>query len=1184
MRTFYSVETMRTNQSSRLRRHCLAESPLVPVRSAAVSYLMGSTVPFSSALTTVNYSNGASFDAWISTADSDGLIIADGGGDVNESGMGLFVESGNLVARSSTANGSSFNFEIVGPAINDGDYHHVSLTWTGDTSVDGAKLYLDGVEVGTATAAASLVTGTTPAHFGGHSTLAYDFLGGTLDEVGAYQRELTPAEIASIFSLDGLGKSDEATIIQGNVIGLDANGNALPNPTGIRVDNTGFAVIGSDVDGTTEFEEANIISGNGGTGLLLEGPSSRQNLVGDNFIGTDAFGIPLAGQPNAVVATASTSETFVNGVMTVDGAITFDAGSTLKGTGTILGAVTSGGIVAPGNSPGILNTGDFSLLAGGTLEIEIGGTTAGNTATDHDQVNVTGSVTLAGALDVQLFGAFTPSANDTFVIINNDGADSIGGTFDGLAEGAILQDGSGNNYTISYVGGDGNDVVLTATGTMTFVVVNTNDSGVGSLRQAIIDANSSAGSDRIEFDITSNEGAGPHTIAPATLLPAITDAVTINGLTETGASANTLLIGNDSVLQVILEGTQLDGTGGFAFDVQAADVEIRGFRLQDWGDQFSGGAIATDAAADNLVVAGNHIGNDGDIPFGRFAVYVVGDNATIGGSSVADRNTISQNDNGIIVADGSGTTIAGNYIGVTPDGTAGLQNGSEGVWVQSLAGNVTIDSNVISGNNSNAILITGAPNTTVTSNFLGTNASGTAAIPNAGDGIQVEGSNTTIIGNVISGNARDGVSVLGTTTNADSAIIQGNFVGTNAAGNAAIPNTFVGVRVNSAAGALIGTDGDGFNDVGERNIISGNAIHGVELDLGGNAGHIVAGNYIGTDVGGTADLGNGILGVHVVNSGGNTIGGDSPTERNVIANSGFQGVSIDGSLAENNTVSGNYIGVDATGLTPAGNLAGVHLFGTGSGNVVGGSTPSERNIIAGNTEAGVALQSFSSGNTVVGNYIGVGVDGTTTLTQLEGVEVSGGSSNNVIGGGPGEGNLIIGHTNDGIRIAGPTSTLNVVSGNTISDNGLLGVFVNGAPDNVVGTGTAATAVGLAGNTIDGNQNGVWIDGATATGNVVGGNLIGLGGAQDDGVRINNNASNNTIGGLTSLLRNVISGNTGDGIEINNSDDNVVLGNYIGTDALGATDVANAVFGVFITGGDNNIIGGGVIGAGQRHLG
>ena len=262
------------------------------------------------------------------------------------------------------------------------------------------------------------------------------------------------------------------------------------------------------------------------------------------------------------------------------------------------------------------------------------------------------------------------------------------------------------------------------------------------------------------------------------------------------------------------------------------------------------------------------------------------------------------------------------------------------------------------------------------------------------------------------------------------------------------------------------------------------------------------------------DLGN-QTGVFVTNgSTSNTIGGNSAGERNVISGNDESGVAFQGG-ATNNTVSGNYIGVDETGLMAAGNQAGVFFFGSGSGNIVGGSTPSERNIIAGNTEAGVELQSDSDGNFVVGNYIGVGADGTTTFTQLEGVAVVSGSSNNVIGGGPGEGNLILGHTNDGIRIAGPTSTLNAVSANTISDNGLLGIFLNDAPDNVVGTGTAGIATGLAGNTIDGNQNGVWIGGASATGNVVGGNLIGLGGAHDDGVVITSNASNNTIGGLTS---------------------------------------------------------------------
>lgn len=135
-------------------------------------------------------------------------------------------------------------------------------------------------------------------------------------------------------------------------------------------------------------------------------------------------------------------------------------GGTLKGIGTV-GRINMGsGSVAPGMSPGILSSGDIDFT-GGTLEVEIGGTTAGN----YDQLNVTGTVSLgtsATSLNVSHWNSFRPAVGNTFVIINNDAADAVTGTFSGLAQGATVTVGD-VVYTISYTGGDGNDVVLTAT-------------------------------------------------------------------------------------------------------------------------------------------------------------------------------------------------------------------------------------------------------------------------------------------------------------------------------------------------------------------------------------------------------------------------------------------------------------------------------------------------------------------------------------------------------------------------------------------------------------------------------------------------------------------------------------------------------------------------------------------------
>ena len=120
------------------------------------------------------------------------------------------------------------------------------------------------------------------------------------------------------------------------------------------------------------------------------------------------------------------------------------------------------GNVSPGTSPGILNvTGNVTLASGNTLTVEIGGLTPGNTATNHDQLNATGSVTIGTnvTLATSSFGGFTPLVGQSFEIINRTGGT---GTFTGLLEGATIPNflGSGLSATITYAGGDGDDVVL----------------------------------------------------------------------------------------------------------------------------------------------------------------------------------------------------------------------------------------------------------------------------------------------------------------------------------------------------------------------------------------------------------------------------------------------------------------------------------------------------------------------------------------------------------------------------------------------------------------------------------------------------------------------------------------------------------------------------------------------------
>ena len=239
------------------------------------------------------------------------------------------------------------------------------------------------------------------------------------------------------------------------------------------------------------------------------------------------------------------------------------------------------------------------------------------------------------------------------------------------------------------------------------------------------------------------------------------------------------------------------------------------------------------------------------------------------------------------------------------------------------------------------------------------------------------------------------------------------------------------------------------------------------------------------------------------------------------------GVYIYGDDADRNTVSGNYIGTDATGAQDLGNAeTGVAIAYGPQNNTVGGDTEGERNIISGNGSDGVSIEgSGTTNNTVSGNFIGTVVSGTQALGNTrDGVAISAGAQNNTVGG-----------DTEGER--------NVISANR------MGV-------NIVSSGTMS-------NTVSGNYIGTDVTGTQNKGNT------------QDGVLIEEGAQNNTIGGQTAGERNVIAASTWSGVHINGAgtDGNTVSHNYIGTDVTGTQDKGNGNDGVTIdNGAQDNTIG------------
>jgi hypothetical protein len=239
-----------------------------------------------------------------------------------------------------------------------------------------------------------------------------------------------------------------------------------------------------------------------------------------------------------------------------------------------------------------------------------------------------------------------------------------------------------------------------------------------------------------------------------------------------------------------------------------------------------------------------------------------------------------------------------------------------------------------------------ADGVTIFGNYIGTNAAGSLALPGQPMGIRAFGSNGTIGGgdattrNVISGNSAVGISIESPATGF---LVAANYIGLNAAGTAAL--------ANGGGVTLAGTNHTlGGDTAGERNIISGNASIGVVLR---GSGSKVQGNYIGTNLGGTAALPNGGEGIRILSATGGTIGGTAAGEGNVVSGNASNGVVFDDDTA-NVVVQGNLIGLDATGVSPLGNAGGVSL--AGSSHLVGGNSAAARNVISGNPFGGISVR------------------------------------------------------------------------------------------------------------------------------------------------------------------------------------------------------------------------------------
>jgi len=544
---------------------------------------------------------------------------------------------------------------------------------------------------------------------------------------------VTERNVISGNSSDGIeitGTGASANLILGNYIGTDSTGTVDRGNSGDGVFVSGAP--GNQIGGGGPGE-GNLISGNASEGITLSGNTAASNVVRGNRIGTDAAGAgALRNDSHGVQVTSSASNNTIGGEDSGEANVVAFNGSSSTADGVFVASGTGNAI--QGNSIFEKSGLGIDLATNGVTENDAGdGDGNANLQQNYpllvDATHDGATTALAGSLDSRANTAFRldffantlfdPSLHGEgeFYLGSHTVATDASGKVDfgvtlpvglrGRYVSATATDPQGNTSEFS--------LAIKARSTLpaaTFAVLNTNDVGPGSLRQALLDANRAitAGPDRIEFNIP---GSGPHVLAPTSPLPAVADAAILDGYTQGGARPNTQSLGNDAVLLV-----RLDGNG---------------------------------------------------LPSNTDLLTLLADGSTVRGLAL----TRSRRDAVAVV--GANNVLEGNFIGLDVDGSTQLANGRDGIFIDGAPGNrvggATPEArNVISGNFGDGIEVSGAraARTRILNNYIGPDSRGTLDHGNSGDGVFLNGAPNTQIGgpsapegNVISGNSSEGVTISG---------------------------------------------------------------------------------------------------------------------------------------------------------------------------------------------------------------------------------------------------------------------------------------------------------------------------------------------------------------------------------------------------------------------------------------
>jgi len=714
-----------------------------------------------------------------------------------------------------------------------------------------------------------------------------------------------------------------------------------------------------------------------------------------------------------------------------------------------------------------------------------------------------------------------------------------------------------------------------------YLVTNTSDTGAGSLRAAITAANANPGLDTIQFQIS---GTGPFTINLASILPFVTDPVTIDGTTQSGYVTNPV---------IELNGASAGNAAGLQLNAGSDGSTIMGLAI----NRFSAQGIVINSS--NNIIKGNYVGTDttGTIARGNssYGILVNSSGNVIGGTVTGARNVVSGNlQNGLFLngSGASGNLIQGNFIGTDVSGTVAITNLGDGIILNNAPGNTIGGSNVISGNLYDGVDLVGASaaSNAIVGNYIGTDVSGKVALGNHYYGIYFNGSSfnsvggsATGAGNLISGNILSGMAFA---ANSNTNLVQANIIGLAAGGTNSLPNQQDGILINGGFGNTIGGA-----SASVRNVISGNSINGIAISLTNGAFNVIAGNYVGTDIAGRKALANTVDGI-IIQGSTNWVGGTKNGNGNLISGNGQNGVELSGAGigSGGNQVMGNIIGLDVGGTNLLGNLSAGIYVANASGNQIGGASVSMRNIISGNGAHGVSLSGVGASNNIIqGNYIGTDIIGGNSCSNaLHGVYASS-VSGNIIGGlVNGSGNIISGNglsgigllNTSGVMVQGNYIGLNA-AGNSSVRNANYGIIIQATGTNWIGGSDASARNVISGNGI----HGVYLTNSSAQ--IIQGNYVGT--DSSGSYSIGNfacgiqmvSSTNIYIGGLNA--GNVVSGNGNinyQAVVLTNSYQCTIQGNYIGLNAAGTTAIANGGVGLYLCNSISNQIGGKLTGMGN----